>query len=228
MNMSEYPMDAEAYKEYVTPVRGTSLRRFLNMDFFARIADALGRQITIGERRKLIDFERDNDNSDSISTIKCFACGAGSAAVWWTVPNIEFNDHLKKHHNLDLALAEIRLPKFGCFLLNPNNKLDPPVALCGAAFPGFVGNEKRYHKSCLRDFHEQSNKFGLPFASILKIQQDIRDEARRKAEADAAEQRRVQQLRQAKLEEERRQQEQRDLAEKERKGRINKLALVYS
>ena len=70
MKVFEYPMDTEAYKEYTTPVRGVSLRRFLNMDFFARIADALGRQITIGERRKIIDFERDSDNSDNISVIK--------------------------------------------------------------------------------------------------------------------------------------------------------------
>jgi hypothetical protein len=176
------PFTKEAYTLFTTPIKGVELKRFLNLDFFISIATALGRSLTDDELRLFIDFEEVDPNGNP-KMFKCDCCGAGFVAVRWMLPVKKFMERLVFTRDLQKTLGEIELPVFGCFYLKKDALLDQPVAVCGAAFPGYSKNEGRYQKSCLWDMHETTNLWGMPLSVVAKKQQEIRDEIETKAEA---------------------------------------------
>jgi hypothetical protein len=192
------------------------------MEFFSKLCNALGRQLTNEDRRIFVDFERATPGE--LIKIKCHACGTGSVAVRWRVPTMKFLEHLEITRNIEESMGEVKLPEFGCFFMNPKDKLGKPLALCGHAFPGFVKGEGRFQKSCPRDLSEQINGFGLPLNAIASIQDSLRAELRRKVEAEEAERRRLQEILRVQAAARQRQQEERIHAEKQRADRIKGLA----
>lgn len=208
------------------------------MQFLEKVARILGRQMTPEELSELVDFDRDSDGQPR--RFNCTACTHGSVAVRWVIPTIRFLEHLQTTQDIWRSLDAIEVPEFGCYFLDPANKLGPPVALCGHAFPGVVkgkGEGVRFQKSCLRDLANstRSKDFGYSFRQITDILQELRESEERRAEqrrivqeAEAARQHAAQLQMQAQVEEQKRRKEIQAAAEAQRQARIGALAQQFA
>lgn len=187
-----YPLEKEAYEIYTTGIGGVELKRFLSLESFERMSQALQRPLTDAERKLFVDFEWENGQEDHQAIMHTCACGAQFPGVWWRFPTDRYIQHLQETGELKPEdIEKFWLPTFGCHFLKKDDILAPHISLCGPAFPAYNQALEKYEHSHLRmqatkgeKLRGKQMKFGRPLNIILKEQAEEKRAREEDAEAN--------------------------------------------